>query len=68
MQQGQEMCNTLHLGEKEKKPEPGAWLVAHSCNPSYSGGRDLEDFNLKPVQTYGSRDPISKIPIIKKGW
>jgi hypothetical protein len=24
-------------------------LVAHACNPSYSGGRDQEDSDLKPV-------------------
>jgi serine protease inhibitor ecotin len=26
-------------------------LVAHTCNPSYLGGQDLEDHNLKPAQT-----------------
>jgi hypothetical protein len=25
-------------------------LVAHTCNPSYSGGRDQEDFGSKPAQ------------------
>jgi hypothetical protein len=25
-------------------------LVAHACNPSYSGGTDQEDRGLKPVQ------------------
>jgi hypothetical protein len=24
--------------------------VAHTCNPSYSGGRDQEDCSLKPAQ------------------
>jgi hypothetical protein len=37
-------------------------LVAHTCNPSYSGGRDQEDHNLKPGQANSSQDPISKIP------
>jgi hypothetical protein len=23
--------------------------VAHACNPSYSGGRDQEDYGLKPA-------------------
>jgi hypothetical protein len=23
--------------------------IAHACNPSYSGGRDQEDRNLKPA-------------------
>jgi hypothetical protein len=36
-------------------------LVAHACNPSYSGGRDQEDRGLKPVQANSSKDPISKI-------
>jgi hypothetical protein len=31
-------------------------LVAHACNPRYSGGRDQEDHDLKPG------------PILKKGW
>jgi hypothetical protein len=40
-------------------------LVAHSCNPSYSGGNDQEDFGSKLPQA--NRDPISKKPITKKG-
>jgi hypothetical protein len=36
--------------------------VAHACNPSYSGGRDLEDRSLKSAWENGSRDPISKNP------
>jgi hypothetical protein len=36
--------------------------VAHSCNPSYSGGRDQEDRGSKPVQANSSQDPISKTP------
>jgi hypothetical protein len=42
--------------------------VAHSCNPSYSGGRDQEDRSLKPVQENSSQDPVSKKPTTKKGW
>jgi hypothetical protein len=41
--------------------------VAHTCNPSYSGGRDQEDCGLKPARANSSRDSISKIPITKKG-
>jgi hypothetical protein len=41
-------------------------LVAHTCNPSYSGGRNQEDHGLKPAQANSSRDPISKILITKK--
>jgi hypothetical protein len=40
--------------------------VAPACNPSYSGGRDQEDHNLKPATNY-SRDPILK-NITKKSW
>jgi hypothetical protein len=42
--------------------------VAHTCNPSNSGGRDQEDHGLKPAQANHSRDPISKNLITKKGW
>jgi hypothetical protein len=40
-------------------------LVAHTCNPSYSGGRDQEDHSSKPA--IGSQDPIFKKPFHKKG-
>jgi hypothetical protein len=33
--------------------------VAHSYNPSYTGGRDQEDCSLKPVQAQSQQDPIS---------
>jgi hypothetical protein len=35
-------------------------LVAHTYNPSYSGGRDQEDCSLKPDQANNSQNPISK--------
>jgi hypothetical protein len=41
-------------------------LVAHICNPSYSGGRDQEDHSSKPAQANSSWDPISKTPITKR--
>jgi hypothetical protein len=41
--------------------------VAHTCNPSSSGGRDQEDHDLKPAWAYSSRDPILKKTITKKG-
>jgi hypothetical protein len=41
--------------------------VAHSCNPSYSGGKDQEDCGSKPAQANSSQDPISKKPFTKKG-
>jgi hypothetical protein len=38
---------------------------AHTCNPSYLGGRDQEDHSLKPTQANGSQDPWKK-PITKR--
>jgi hypothetical protein len=35
-------------------------LVAHTCTPSYSGGRDKENSSLKPAAANSSRDSISK--------
>jgi hypothetical protein len=29
-------------------------LVAHACNPNYSGGRDQEDHGSKPAQADSS--------------
>jgi hypothetical protein len=43
-------------------------LVAHTCNPSYSGGRDQEDYSSKPAQANNSWECISKIPMRKMGW
>jgi hypothetical protein len=44
-------------------------LLAYTCNPSYSGGRDQEDCDSKPALANSSQDPISKKKtIIKKGW
>jgi hypothetical protein len=41
--------------------------VAHAYNPSYSGGRDQEDYSLKSGQANSVKDPISKIPNAKQG-
>jgi hypothetical protein len=35
-------------------------MVIHTCNPSYSGGRDQEDRGSKPTQENSSQDPLSK--------
>jgi hypothetical protein len=35
-------------------------LVAHTYNPSYSGGRDQEDHGSKPACKNNSQDPMSK--------
>jgi hypothetical protein len=49
------------------KKEERSWaLVAHACNPSYSGSRDQEDHVLKPAWESSSQDPILKKPITKK--
>jgi hypothetical protein len=41
-------------------------LVAHACNPSYSGSRDQEAHGLEPAWANSSGDPISKSPLQKK--
>jgi hypothetical protein len=41
--------------------------VTHACNPSYSGGRDQEDYGSKSAWANSSQDPILKKPITKKG-
>jgi hypothetical protein len=49
------------------KGENISWApVAHTCNPSYSGGRDQEDRGSKPAQANSSGDPISKKIFHKK--
>jgi hypothetical protein len=40
-------------------------LVVHTCNRSYSGGRDQEDRGSKPAQENSLQDSISKTPITK---
>jgi hypothetical protein len=35
--------------QTELKKEDPSWVsVTHTCNPSYSGGRDQKDHGLKP--------------------
>jgi hypothetical protein len=43
-------------------------LVAHTCNPSYSGGRHQEDYGLISVRANSLWDPISKKTHLKKRW
>jgi hypothetical protein len=40
--------------------------VAHTCNSSYSGGRDKEDHGSKPAKPNSSQNPILKIPNTKR--
>jgi hypothetical protein len=41
--------------------------VAHTYNPSYSGGRDQEDWGLKPTQANSYETLSQKNPTPKKG-
>jgi hypothetical protein len=43
----------------------GEAQVAHTCNLSYSGGRDL---GSKPSRVNSSTRPYLKQPITKRGW
>jgi hypothetical protein len=43
-----------------KTPNISWVLVAHTCNPSYSRGRDQEDQVLKPAWANNLGDPVSK--------
>jgi hypothetical protein len=54
---------TKHKSSRLKEVIKIRVLVAHTCDPSYLGGRDQEDCCLKPAQTNSSRDPILKKPI-----
>jgi hypothetical protein len=40
--------------------------VAHTCNPSYSGGRDQVDCSSKPALANSLMNPLSKKSITKK--
>jgi hypothetical protein len=42
-------------------------LVAHTCNPSYSGSRNQEDHHAKPAQANSSAKPYLKKTLHKKG-
>jgi hypothetical protein len=58
------MVCEFHIIKKRKASQAP---VAHTYNPSYSGGRYQEDSSSKPAQANSSRDPISKIPNTKQG-
>jgi hypothetical protein len=52
MLQGVETRRTCRIAlpeERLKNIFPVQVLVAHACNPSYSGGRDQEDRSSKPA-------------------
>jgi hypothetical protein len=51
----------MFVGRKTQLQRCSHWAqVAHTCNPSYSGDRDQEDHDLKPILTDSSQDPIFK--------
>jgi hypothetical protein len=54
-------------GRREKEGKKQA-VVVHTCNPSYSRGKDQEDCGLKPARENSSWDPILKKPITYKDW
>jgi hypothetical protein len=67
-----------HKAAANMEPDKKFWAfflqnqaqVAHACNPRNSGGRDQEDYGLKPDGANSLQDRISKKPtiFIKKGW
>jgi hypothetical protein len=57
----------LHPEKLSFKREGGQVLVAHSCNPCYSGGRDQEDHGSKPAQANSSTRSYLKKILHKKG-
>jgi hypothetical protein len=42
-------------------------LVAHACNPSFSGGRDQKDHGSKPAWANSLQDPLLKNSSQQKG-
>jgi hypothetical protein len=49
-----------------KKIDESQVLVAHACNPNYSGGRDQKDRGSKPAWASNLRNPVSKKPSQKR--
>jgi hypothetical protein len=49
------------------KKYPSWALVAHTCNPNYSGGRNQEDHGLKPTRENSSTRHYLKKPFTKIG-
>jgi hypothetical protein len=47
--------------------ERGQVPVTHTCNPSYSGGRDQDNCGLKPSQANSSMRPYLEKPFTKIG-
>jgi hypothetical protein len=49
-----EVKNSLGIYISKNKQANRRALVAHTCNPSYSGGRDQEDSGSTPAQANSS--------------
>jgi hypothetical protein len=61
--------NKLYVKFPEFRNSPRAGTpMAHSCNPSYLGGWDQEDWDLRPAQANSSQDPIATITRAKMNW
>jgi hypothetical protein len=56
------------IPKDSEKNLPGSWaLVANTCNPSYSEGRDQEDGGLQPARANSLKDLILKNTQAKNG-
>jgi hypothetical protein len=51
-----------------KQHEMSQVPVAHTCNPSYSGGRDQEDSSSKPAQTNSTKRRYFEKPFQKQKY
>jgi hypothetical protein len=51
---------------RQKKAKACWELLAHTCNPSYSGGTDQEDHSSQPARANSSQESILKNPSPKK--
>jgi hypothetical protein len=47
-----------YVSHKQTRHKPGRALVTHTCNSSYSGGRDQEDLGSEPAWANSFRDSI----------
>jgi hypothetical protein len=50
------------FNQNKSNKKKGQALVAHTCNCSYSGGRDQEDRGSKPTRANSSARPYPKKP------
>jgi hypothetical protein len=64
---GKVQANLTDKGLIPKIHKASHALVTHTCNSSYSEGRNQEGSGSKPTWANSLRDPISKKPITKKG-